>query len=266
MLRSMIVLLAILLFAPHPAFAAPPRLDTLTISQSEAGLELGCARDQLCIEIAPSQANCEGQACADDAELNLKLPGSQYESKNTSYRLSEFAFADGNSSHHLWPRLIRFQGGVLAGVETQAIASYSGGGASSTTLHLIAFLHGQPPFAVLSVPQRAHAMIRACFSERDLKYRAGACHDEYTFSANLLLTGKTSADMPVLRYRCKATSFPGHVSRSKDSLAGRRLRPSDLVSVTDQTCSYQRLYYFSPKERSFVADRAPPDCSDYTEP
>lgn len=265
MLRSMIIVLAMLLFA-LPAFSAPARLDTLAISRSEAGVELGCAQDQLCMEITPSQANCEGQACDSDAELRLKLPGSLRELASTPYRLSDLASADKNSSLRMWPKLIRFEGGVLAGVETHANTSYSGGGASSTTLHLIAFLRGQPPFEILSVPQSAHAMIRACFSERDMKFRAGACHDEYTFQASLVPTGKSAAEMPVLRYRSKATSFPGHVSRSKDSLTGKPLRQRDVVTVTDPRCSYQRLYHFSLEARSYVTDREPPDCSDYTVP
>jgi len=167
-----------LLLSWLPAFAAPPRMDTLAISQSEAGLALGCTLDKLCVEIAPSQAACEGQACAADlsgsTELSLKLSGGKPDPAHTAYRLSGLSSADENSSLHLWPKLIRFERGILAGVETEVNAMYSGGGASSTTLHLIAFLPNQPPFEVLSVPQSANVMIRACFSERDMKQRAGA--------------------------------------------------------------------------------------------
>lgn len=245
-------------------------MDTLAISRSEAGLALGCALDKLCVEIAPSQAGCEGQACATDLAggtgLSLKLSGGQRDPAHTPYRLTVLSSVDENSSFQLWPKLIRFEGGILAGVETQMNAMYSGGGASSTTLHLIAFLPGQPPFEVLSVPQSAHVMIRACFNERDMKQRAGACHDEYSFEASLTLTGASAAGMPVLRYRSKATSFPGPVSRSKDSLEGRPLRKRDIVTVTNPQCSYQRLYRLAPETRGYVPDTPPPDCSDYTEP
>lgn len=95
------------------------------------------------------------------------------------------------------------------------------------------------------MPQSGHASIRACFSERDMKQRADACHDEYTFDATLTLSGTSAAGMPVLRYRSKATSLPGRVSRSKDSLGAQPLRQRDLVTVTDPQCSYQRLYRFS---------------------
>ena len=259
-----------LLLSSLPAFAAPPRMDTLAISQSGAGLALGCTLDKLCVEIAPSQAACEGQACAADlsgnTELSLKLSGGKPDPAHTVYRLSGLSSADENSSLHLWPKLIRFEGGILAAVETEVNTMYSGGEASSTTLHLIAFLPDQPPFEVLSVPQSANMMFRACFSERDMKQRAGACHDEYSFDASLALTGASAAGMPVLRYRSKAKSFPGPVSRSKDSLVGQPLRQRDIVTVTNPQCSYQRFYRFTPEIRGYIPDTPPPDCSDYTVP
>lgn len=259
---------AMLLLSP-PAFATPPRMETLAVSLSKAGLGRGCALDKLCVEITPSQSSCEGEACtsdvADGSGWSLKLSGGQRDPVRTPYRLTGQS-SDDNSLPQLWPQLIRFEGGILAGVETQEHTMYSGGGASSTTLHLIAFLPGQPPFEVLSVPQSANVMIRACFSERDMKKRAGACHDEYTFDATITLTGASAAGMPVLRYRSEATSFPGPVSRSKDSLAGRPLRKRDIVTVTDPQCSYQRLYRFVPKARTYIPDTPPPECSDYTVP
>ncbi|MNW17228.1 hypothetical protein D3C71_2163380 [compost metagenome] len=70
----------------------------------------------------------------------------------------------------------------------------------------------------------------------------------------------------MLRYRSKATSFPGRVSRSRDSLAARPLRQRDLVTVTDPQCSYQRLYRFTPQAGTYVPDAPVPDCSNYTVP
>lgn len=245
-------------------------MDTLEVHRSEAGPVLGCTPGKLCVEIAPSQVDCEGHACATDLSdgmnLSLTLSGTQGDSAYTAYPLKSLSSTDEDSLLQLWPKLIRFQDGILAGVETQVNAMYSGGGSSSTTLHLIAFLRGQAPFEVLSIPHSANVMIRACFSERDMRQRAGACHDEYSFDANLALTGASAAGMPVLRYRSKATSFPGRVSRSKDSLTGRTLRRRDLVTLTNPQCSYQRLYRFAPETRSYVSDTPPPDCSDYTNP
>lgn len=244
-------------------------METLAVSLSKAGLGRACALDKLCVEITPSQSSCEGEACASDvadgSDWSIKLSGGQRDPVLTTYRLTGLS-SDDNATPQLWSQLIRFEGGILAGVETREHTMYSGGGASSTTLHLIAFLPGQPPFEVLSVPQSANVMIRACFSERDMKKRAGACHDEYTFDATITLTGASAAGMPVLRYRSEATSFPGPVSRSKDSLAGRPLRKRDIVTVTDRECSYQRLYRFAPKARTYIPDTPVPECSDYTVP
>lgn len=251
-------------------FAAPPSMDTLEIHQTETGSARGCTPDKVCVEIAPSQVDCEGDACATDliggTNLSLMPSGDQGDPAYTLYRLTSLSSAEEYSALQLWPKLIRFQDGILAGVETQVNTMYSGGGGSSTTLHLIAFLHGQKPFEVLSVPQSTNVMIRACFSERDMRQRAGVCHDEYRFEASLALTGASAAGMPVLRYRSTATSFPGAVSRSKDSLAGRPLRKRDIVTITNPQCSYQRLYRFSPETHNYAPDVPPPDCSDYTNP
>lgn len=244
-------------------------MDALAVTQAEEGAALGCTPDKLCVEIAPSQAGCEGQACAADpasgTDVSLQVPGGQGDPAHTPYRIAGLPSAD--ASAQLWPMLIRFDGGILPGVQAQQRTMYSGGGASATTLHLIAFVPGQPPFEVLGVPHSGSATIRACFSERHMKQRAGACHDEYSFDASLALTGESAAGgMPVLRYRSKATSFPGRVSRSKDSLAARPLRQRDLVTVTDPQCSYQRLYRFAPQARAYVPETPVPDCSNYTVP
>ncbi|MDP4073701.1 hypothetical protein [Acidovorax sp. A1169] len=265
------ILLATTLLAPSlPALAAPPRMDTLAVvSPSDNGVARACASDQLCVDIAPSQPGCEGQACTIDVGL-LQLPGGPRDAvpaAQTAYRMAGVPIAGDSVSMAPWPQLIRFEGGVLAGVLVQERSMYSGGGASATTLHLIAFVPGQPPFEVLGVPHSGSATIRACFSERHMKQRAGACHDEYSFDASLALTGESAAGgMPVLRYRSKATSFPGPVSRSKDSLAARPLRQRDLVTVTDPQCSYQRLYRFAPQARAYVPETPVPDCSNYTVP
>lgn len=264
-MRKSIIFAATLLVSSLPALAAPPRMDTLVVvSPSNNGVARACAPDQLCVEIAPSQPGCEGQACTTD--VGLQLPGGQRDPAQVAYRMAGLASSGDNASVEPWPRIIRFEGGFLAGVQARESTMYSGGGASATTLHLIAFVPGQPPFEVLSIPHSGSATIRACFSERDMKQRADACHDEYSFDATLALAGTSAAGMPVLRYRSKATSFPGRVSRSKDSLAARPLRQRDLVTVTDPQCSYQRWYRFAPQARTYVPDTPVPDCSNYTVP
>lgn len=266
MMRLLSLAVAALLSSPS-VFAAPPRMVGLETHQSPTGLERGCTPDQLCVEIIP---RCDGPACSANTkgstDLGLRLFAGQGEPADTVYPLTDFLSEGEATSPQLWPMLIRFQDGLLAGVQTQVQATYSGGSASSTSLHLIAFLPGQAPFEVLSVPQHAYAMIRACFSEQDMGRRAGACHDEYSFEADLTLAGASPMGMPVLHYRSKATAFPGPVSRSKDSLARRPLRKRDLVTFTDPQCSYQRWYRFDPQARSYLPDRPEPDCTNYIEP
>ncbi|NHQ85222.1 hypothetical protein HA050_03740 [Iodobacter sp. HSC-16F04] len=260
-----IPLITLLLLSVSTAFAASPLMSSLKVSQPEAAVMRACTQDELCVEIVPG---CEGEACASGEAGGkvLSLTGGQRNPLYSRYRLAELVSQNADASLQLWPKLIRFGDGILAGAETELRGAYSGGGASSTTLHLIAFLPGQAPFEVLSVPQSASVLIRACFSEQNMRQRAGVCHDLYDFKASLTITGTYAAGLPVLRYRSKATSFPGPVSRSKDSLSGRPLRKRDIHTVTDPQCSYQRLYRFDPAARAYIANKPEPNCSAYTMP
>jgi hypothetical protein len=118
----------------------------------------------------------------------------------------------------------------------------------------------------MNVPISASVMIRACFSEENVKHRAGACHDEYTFNATLTPDKHSTAEMPVLHYRTKATSFPGHVSRYEDSLTKRPLRKKDLVTVIDTRCSFELTWHFDPIAQTYQPDKPVPDCSNYYVP
>ncbi|HEL3832485.1 TPA: hypothetical protein UMX25_001529 [Stenotrophomonas maltophilia] len=184
----------------------------------------------------------------------------------------------------LWPWIVRLAPGVgsdepvtdpqqrarqnvLVGGIVKFSAMYSGGGADASTLQLARVRHLQDDIQVdddvLTVPWLGNAMIRACFSEQDMKQRAGACHDEYGFSAKLALD-TAAAGMPVLRYQTVATRFPAGVSRFEDSLAKGPLKKEDLRSEQDPACTYTRLFRFG--EGMFHPDQALPDCAGYTEP
>lgn len=166
----------------------------------------------------------------------------------------------------IWPVLMRLTGGgALIGMISEERTMYSGGGASASTLTLYRLLPGSAPAIVMELPWEASSMIRACFSERDFRQRAGACHDEYKFEAQLSIAHAGSSDMPVLRYETKATSFPGAVSRSADSLAARPLKRRDLVHVTDDNCSVTRLFHFDAAKGRYIPDTPLPDCADYTD-
>lgn len=167
-----------------------------------------------------------------------------------------------------WFRLARLSdGGFLAGVEVGFSSMYSGGGGQATELRLYRLDArgdaGTTP--VLTLPIRGSLTIRACFSEEDMKQRAGACHDEYGFDAVLTAAGE-AGDMPVLDYVTTATAYPRGASRSEDSLEKPPLKPADLVTVRDPKCSYSRRFTFDAAAGEYRPDSALPDCSDYTVP
>ncbi|MBH1804602.1 hypothetical protein I5T93_16845 [Stenotrophomonas maltophilia] len=184
----------------------------------------------------------------------------------------------------LWPWIVRLAPGVgsdetvtdpqqrtrqnvLVGGIVTFSTMYSGGGADASTLQLARVRHLQDGIQVdddvLTLPWRGNAMIRACFSEQDSKQRAGACHDEYGFSAKLALD-PAGQGMPVLRYQTVATRFPAGASRFEDSLAKGPLKKKDLRTEQDPACTYTRLFHF--REGMFHPDQALPDCAGYTEP
>lgn len=167
-----------------------------------------------------------------------------------------------------WTGLARLaDGGFLAGVEAGISTMYSGGGGQASELRLYRLgadgEAGAEP--VLTVPIRGSLLIRACFSEKDMDQRAGACHDEYSFSATL--TAQPGADaLPELTYETAATAFPRGVSRSEDSLENPPLTEADLVAERDPKCSFQRRFVFDAATDLYRPDRPLPDCSDYTVP
>lgn len=174
-----------------------------------------------------------------------------------------------NETYAVWPNLILLkQGGFLAGVEARTSTAYSGGGGSATELRLFRVSTDGQAVAtpVLRVPIAASLLIRACFGERDMKNRRGACHDEYSYSGDLGLAGEAAGGLPTLAYRSEASAFPRGVSRREDSSANPRLRKSDLVRARDPECSFARRFRFDAASGSYAPDAPPPDCSAYTVP
>jgi hypothetical protein len=255
---------------PCWAMAAEPRLETLTVTEMSKGLTQACAADRFCVALDLPQVACADHGCGggplDGATLSLLRPQDASGAVPAALALAQLSLAEDVSSVEPWAQLIRFDGGVLAGVKARASVMYSGGWAHATTLHLIAFLPGQDPFEALQVPLNADKAIRACFSEKDFRQRAGVCHDAYDFEARLTLAPGEKEVMPVLNYRSKATTFPAGVSLSRDSLAAPALRKHDIVRQVDPACSYRRTYRFDAQARTYVPNRVEPDCSDYTSP
>lgn len=172
----------------------------------------------------------------------------------------------------LWPYELRLgdkSQGTLVGIRESAQSMYSGGGASASFLHLFQLYPMDGRIAmreVLTLPLEGHALIRACFSERDFRQRRGACSDEYNFATTLRLDRSTRSGFPKLHYQAKATSFPGHVSRYKDSLSAPPLRKRDIVTVVDRSCTFRRELVFSPAKSVFVPDKPIPACEQYLVP
>ncbi|MEW6539771.1 MAG: hypothetical protein AB1448_14400 [Pseudomonadota bacterium] len=169
-----------------------------------------------------------------------------------------------------WSGLIRLSdGGFLAGVEREASSLYSGGSGHATELRLYRLdAEGDAASApVLSVPIQGAVMIRACFTEEDMKRRAEACHDNYSFKGVLAVeAGVEEGGLPVLTYETTATAYPRGASRSEDSSEKPPLKPADLVTSRDPRCSFSRRFTLDAKTGEYRPDTPLPDCSDYTTP
>lgn len=254
-----------------------PLGQVLRTSETGASGMYYCTRDQAwCARVQPATADGERPA---GLEVSERVAA---EGEPQTYHVA--IDVPRESELTLWPWIVRLAPGVgsdeavtdpqqrarqnvLVGGIVTSSSMYSGGGADASTLQLARVRHLQDDIQVdddvLTLPWLGNAMIRACFSEQDTRQRAGACHDEYGFSAKLSLDAAAHG-MPVLRYQTVATRFPAGVSRSEDSLAKGPLKKKDLRTEQDPACSYTRLFRFS--EGAFHPDQALPDCAGYTGP
>jgi hypothetical protein len=188
-----------------------------------------------------------------------------------------------NAAIELWPQIIREpsseptregeEAGENISIGMLSINStmYSGGGARSEQLTLYRLPYspyGKPAFQeMLDVPWNAAVMIRACFSEADMKNRNGACHDLYDFDATLKLDSAYPKDSPPrLIYQTKATATPGNSRRSEDNSSGKKLSDKDILPRADDECTYTRGVRYNPVTARYEFDRPGPDCSEYTVP
>lgn|GEM_PF-110106 len=172
----------------------------------------------------------------------------------------------------LWPRLLQLANNnntIIVGAMYNTFVGYSGGGGSASELRLfMVTLNGNASDAneVLSVPINCGLAIRACFSDQDWQRRLGVCHDEYNFNTTLGLDRTVKSGFPRFVYQTRATSFPGKVSRYKDSLEMPPLRKQDLVVAVDPRCTYKRIFQFKSSSGNYTPDQSLPDCNDYTSP
>ncbi len=163
-----------------------------------------------------------------------------------------------------WPfALHRAAGGEpLLGMLWRINDGYSGGGASETVLVLYRFSEGRAE-PVLDVLQAGDALIRACFSQADVRARREACHDDYRFSSHLSLDPANTGEWPVLRYETRAETFPGRVSRSAESAERGALTAADLVWAADERCTFARGFVWNEAAGAYMPNEPLPECTDY---
>lgn len=223
-----------------------------------------CTADKrICVQVAHKDADSPPLIQIDRAETN---------SFTYRFALSELPDGAQDTGITLWPHVLRLaddNGAILVGVEINVSTGYSGGGGSASELRLFEVGRDGSTFRdreVLSVPIEGSMSIRACFNEQDERSRLGACSDEYQFTAMLGLDPAAKSGYPRLVYQTRATSFPGNVSRDKDSLDGPPLRKQDLVTAVNQQCTYKRVFHFEAHPGAYMPDHPLPDCSNYTVP
>jgi hypothetical protein len=231
--------------ANSPPAATIPGFESLTASSSGAAL---CTRDHAW--------------CVDMRGKNGPLIVTTNGKDAASW---EPGAADDRLQFSPLPSLLRLSdGSAIVAVQAREPVMYSGGGGEITTLHLLHIRKDEAPRIVLSVPWKTDLMIRACFSEKDGKARAGSCHDQYQFDGQLAVVPPTTSGLPTLTYTAKAQSFPRGISRDVDSLSLPPLKKSDLVWVSDPACSYRRTLNFNPTSGVYKPDAPLPDCDQYT--
>lgn len=256
------MLLPLLIAAAQPAAASDPIVIALVAGEGDRK----CLPDKsLCLDVPGTDAG--------DSSLVLSAPDNG-EGDDLSL---PFARGDGQTLN-LWPNLIAVpspEGAApdsrqyLMGVLVSATAMYSGGGGNGSRLHLLR-LDTTPSNTrlgdeVLDVVWDSSLMIRACFSEQDMKDRREACHDDYNFTGALSAGPAEAGELPALTYRAVATAYPRTSRRSQDN-SGQRLKAADLVHEKDPECSYERTLRYNPATSRYEMDRPAPDCSDYTTP
>ena len=165
----------------------------------------------------------------------------------------------------LWPHIVREgEGAVMVGLLASRRTGYSGGGALATRLILVrAEPDGPQAAAVLTVPVEGSSMVRACFSEEDMRLRREACHDDYQFSGTLTLAPGGTGGHPPLLLATRARTYPGDVTRWEDSDERPPLTRGDLVWADHPGCSYRRTFAFDPAARRYVPDAPLPDCGQF---
>lgn len=142
---------------------------------------------------------------------------------------------------------------------------YSGGGASVDILHLFELSKTGASWKVggelLNIPYRGSKMIRACFSEQDMKNRHGACHDEYDYNASITIAKGAKGEFPNLVYNAVSTDYPASSKLENDNSA--KIKKSDLYRKKDIGCTFKRMITFDNISNQYKLNKPIPNCDDY---
>ncbi|MGL3823534.1 hypothetical protein [Sphingopyxis sp. R3-92] len=254
------MLWTLLIAAAQPAVVADPAVIALVAGE---GNQLCLPDKSLCFDLPAPEVG---------GHLQVASPGGEAGDWSLPFVPNE------GDALTLWPHLIAVpphDGAApesrqyLIGVVTTQSAMYSGGGGSGSRLHLLR-LDTSPSMIdvgdeVLDVVWDSSLLIRACFSEKDMEDRLGACHDDYGFKATLTVAPHDGGELPALTYRSFATAYPQTSRRTEDN-SGQKLKKSDLAQWSDPECSYTRTLRYNPATSRYEMDRPAPDCSSYTTP
>lgn len=159
--------------------------------------------------------------------------------------------------------------GLVFGAVSYHSQGYSGGGAGSSSMLLyVAEIQsgGKLKVDLLDdpIPYEQSALIRACFSEEDMKLRRNVCHDEYDQDVSIKPTGAMRNGLPELLYISNATVSPGFARRDQDNSDDKLLKTlaaKDFETRVDDRCTYTRKMYVHEDRDRYVLDFK--DCSDF---
>ena len=256
---------AILLASTSPAIVRQEILPDPDTKSGQTGIAQACTRGrEWCVRL---------DIQSDDGHTSHSITVRQASGQSAQTTI-DYADASAVSGTGLWTKPVSYRtangrSGLLFGIVTTRSEGYSGGGAYAETLQLLrAETDASGALAIMPmddpVPLAASVMIRACFSEQDMKLRRNICHDEYDLTVTLKLRPKLVHDLPAFTYESKASVTPGFAARDSDnSDAGRlkAMKAADFKTRSDTRCSFTRPLEVDARRARYVFDA--PDCSNY---
>ncbi len=256
---------AILLASASPAMVRQEILPEADAKSRQTGISQACTSGRVwCIRL-------EIQSDDEHSSHSITVRQASGQSAQTTIDYADTIAVSGTG---LWTRPVSYRtangrSGLLFGIVTTRAEAYSGGGAYAETLQFLrAETEASGTLAITPmddpVPLAASVMIRACFSEQDMKLRRNICHDEYDLAVTLKLRPKLVHDLPAFTYVSKATITPGFAARDNDNSDAARLKAmkaADFKTRSDTRCSFTRPLDADARRARYVLDV--PDCSNY---